>query len=418
MNVRNLIISSAVTYVGTILSVLFMMGYYGVALRCAGTEAYGALQSIMSFTFLLYAGRGIVGSYVVIHTGGDERQLPSIARQAITLIAFLGLGTTGLFLALSPFVRDFLKLDSVASITLIGAAAIPSMLAGGIEGVLNVQKKFAALSLSTIVVPACNLVGAFFFLQDGFQEADAGMIVLLSHVASLVHALFWMDRSFLKSLQAIGLAPLHLIEDFVALLVSSILFGAVLRADLFWARHSLDAGDSGTYAISASIAMVLYLISSGVARVTSVSFRSEPALKIVVASYSIILATCFVLGLTFAIAGQPALTILAGHPVVIHWNILLPLFISFTLYAIIMLDFSCLNVLTKRVHVGLGIALACTQATALTFFGTSGATIALTQSAVMAACTVIFTYLLFQALRGSRNTVPAHPAEAHLLPHG
>ncbi len=418
MGVRGLLLSSAVTYVGTILSVLFMMGYYGVALRGAGTEAYGALQSIMSFTFLLYAGRGVVGGYVVIHTGGDDRQLPSIVRQAITLVAYLGLGTMGLFLVLSPFVRDFLRLESVVSLVLLGVAAVPSVLAGGIEGVLNVQKKFAALSLSTIIIPVCNLVGAYVLFRDGFQEADAGLLVLSSHAISLVNSFFWMDRGFLARIPAASRVPLHLFKDFLTLLITSILFGAALRADLFWAKHALNASESGTYAISVSIAMVLYLISSDVARVASVSFRSEPALKIVAASYGIILATCLALGLSFVISGQTVLNILTGHAVVIHWNTLLPLFASFTLYSIITLDFSCLNVLTKRVHVGISIALACTQIIALSAFGTSGTTIALTQCAVMAIFTLIFTLWLAKAVRSSRKAVPAHPAEAHLAPHG
>lgn len=418
MSVRNLIISSAVTYVGTILSVLFMMAYYGVALRGAGMEAYGALQSIMSLTFLLYAGRGVIGGYVVIHTGGDERQLSSIVRQAVTLVAYLGLGTMALFFLLSPFVRDFLRLESVVSLALIGVAAIPSMLAGGIEGVLNVQKKFTALSLSMIIVPASNLVGAYFLFQDGFQETDAGLLILSSHTISLLHSIFWMDRGFLSHIPAASREHLRLFKDFAILLISSILFGAVLRTDLFWAKHALNATDSGAYAISASIAMVLYLISSGVARVASVSFRSEPALKIVAASYGIILVTCLALGLAFAIAGQTLLTILAGHPIVIHWNILLPLFLSFTLYSLITLDFSCLNVVTKRVHVGISIALACTQIIALSLFGTTGTAIALTQCTVLLIFTALFTLWIARAVHGNRKAVPAYPAEAHLAPHG
>jgi hypothetical protein len=98
----------------------------------------------------------------------------------------------------------------------------------------------------------------------------------------------------------------------------------------------------------------------------------------------------------------------------IEWSVLLPLFAALTLYSVITFDFTCLNVATKRVHVGIGVLLLAVQGAALVIFGSDARSIALSQCGAMAALSVVFSLSLSSAVRAMRASPAAHPAEAHL----
>ncbi len=411
MKVREFFFSYGVTYVGTAVSVALLAAFYVVSLR-VGTEAYGALQSTFSFMFLLYAGRGAAAGYVVMHAAGNERALGSVVRHGTRLAFLIGLALAGAFFLLSPFLRDFLHLRSTVAFVLIGVASVPGMLGGLNDGILNVQKRFGALAVSSIIIPAVNVALGIALLRDGFQEADAGWIVLVSQGVSCINALF-IKWDFLRDSEPF-VPKRSAFREVAELVAASLLFGASLRLDIFWAKHVLAADDAGTYAIAASIAVVLYMISNGVARVTGVVMREESATKTIMVSYGLILAVSAVLAGAFATLGPPTLRLLVGHDVEIAWSVLLPLFAALTFYSVITFDFTCMNIATKRVHVGIGALLLAVQAAALWVFGIDAPSIALTQCVVMGALALVFSAALSVAVRSLRSPPPAHPAEAHL----
>lgn len=415
MTQRGFLYSSGVTYLGTIGSVLCMAAFYGVSLR-VGTEAFGALQSTLSALFLLSAGRSAAASYIVIHAAGDERRLAGVAKRGVFLAGLVGLGIAGVFTLLAPFLRDFLHLESSASFVLIGLAAIPGLFASTAEGILNVQKRFVALSASSLVVPLCNFLLALFLLRDGLSGMDAGMIVLGSQSISCVNFLL-VDWASLRGGKPFTEHASSLAE-IATLMAAILLLGASLRMDVLWARHLLPETEAGSYAIAAMIAIVLYLITSGVARVTTVSLREKTDTKVIAGSYLLIIGTAIVLATAFATIGQPALQLLAGRTIKVDWAVLLPLFIALTCYSTIMFDFSCLNVVTKRVHLGFAILLVIVQAAALTAFGKDMHAIAWTQCAVMAVMAVGFSLSLIRTIRAVPAVPARHPAEVHLAAHG
>jgi O-antigen/teichoic acid export membrane protein len=411
MKVREFLLSYGVTYVGTAAAVVFMSVFYVISLRI-GTEAYGALQSTFSFMFLLFAGRGAAAGYVVLHAAGDESSLGTVVRHAARLALLVGLALLGTFLLLSPFLRDFLHLESPVAFMLIGVASIPGVLAGMNEGILNVQRRFAALALSSTIVSAMNVLLAIVLLRDGFQEMDAGWIVLGSQSASCLNVLL-VRWDFLKT-PAVPVVTQSALREVAELVAASLLFGASLRLDVFWAKHALLPAQAGAYAIASSIAIVLYLVSNGVARVTSVSMREGAIGKTIVVSYALILGVSAALAGAFVALGPLTLRLLVGHEVPLAWDVLLPLFVALTCYSLITFDFSCLNVMTKRVHVGIGVLLLLAQGIAVATFGRDVRSIALAQCAVMAAFALLFSITLYRVIRRIKTSVPAHPAEAHL----
>jgi O-antigen/teichoic acid export membrane protein len=411
MKTRDFFYSHGVTYVGTAASVVLMAAFYVISLRI-GPEAYGALQSTFSFMFLLFAGRAAAAGYVVLNAAGDERALGSVTRTALRLGFLMGLLIAGAFFALSPFLRDFLRLQSTAAFVLIGVAAIPGMIGGMNDGILNVQRRFGALAVSSAIAPASNVLLAALLLRDGFQEMDAGLIVLGGQCFGCLNALF-VRWDFLGSDKRVAPSRSAL-REVSELVAASLLFGASLRLDVYWAKHVLSPEQAGVYAIAASIAVVLYMMSNGVARVTSVSLRGDTAMKSILASYGLIIAVSATLAGGFWAFGPPTLRLLVGHDVAIDWSVLAPLFAALTFHSIVTFDFTCMNVATKRVHVGIGVLLVAVQTGALVWFGSDARSIALSQCAAMGALTIVFSASLKTAVKALRASPAAHPAEAHL----
>jgi hypothetical protein len=203
------------------------------------------------------------------------------------------------------------------------------------------------------------------------------------------------------------------LRDVAELFIASLLFGAAMRFDVFWAKHALPPSEAGTYAISASIAAVLYMITSSIGRVTTVSLRSGSGERVIVFSYAATFGVAALIAGGFAAFGQRTLLTLVGRPVDFDWSVLSLLFSALTWYSVITLDYSCLNVMTKRVHVGMGLALIIVLATAVSQFGTGAWSIALSFCATMTIMSGAFSVMLWRGTRKGRD-VKAHPATTHL----
>lgn len=414
MGLSGFLLSSGVTYAGTVASVLLMAAFYGASLRI-GTESFGVLQSTTALLFVLQTCRGVVGGFVVIRAVGNGEPLSVVTRQGVKIAMLLG-GVVSILLGLgAPALRDFLHMDTPLPFILIGLAAIPGFLSGMTEGVLNAQRRFGALAVSSAMVPAANLLFAFVLFRDGFQHADGGWLVLGSYVLSLLNLAFVDRIAFKRTLPSDGFPRL---KEIGTLLVASLLFGAAHRVDVLWARHVLTQSDAGSYAIAAAISVVVFLMSTSIARVASVSLRSGSGPRVVSVSYAMIVSVSLLLAAAFFIVGERALGLVAGRTIDVDWAILTPLFIAAACFSIISLDYWCLNVLTKRVHVRIAGALVGIQVCALLLFGRSAISIAWVQCAVTAALTVVFSVPLARTLWRNRPLPRPHLAEAHLAHHG
>lgn len=414
MQSRDFLLSTGVTYAGTVVSVLLTAAFYVVSLRI-GNEAYGELQSTLSFMFLLYAGRGAAAGYIVMHAAGNAAPLGPIVRHAARLALLVGAIITGTIFTLAPLLRDFLRLETTHAFLLIGVAALPCMFGGMFEGILNVQRRFGALAISTLLPPASNLALAFILLHDGFHEAEAGWIILGSQFLSCVNGLL-VRWDFLHDRSAFAPSRSSL-REVVELLLASLMFGAALRFDVFWAKHILSPADAGTYAISASIAAVLYMITGSISRVTTVSLRSDQSSGVIAASYAATFALASALAGGYALFGSTALRMLAGRTIDVDWAVLGPLFIALTCFTIITLDYSCLNVLRKRVHAEMGIALIVALSAGIPFFGHDARSTALSFCAIMMFFSAAYSLMLLKARASGRDsaTQPETPHLAHSL---
>lgn len=414
MDRRTFFVSTGIVYIGSAVGILCTVGFYGASLRI-GAQAFGALQATMSFMFLLASMRSCISSFIVVRTGADRRELSRVVRRSLPFFTLETALFSAAFIACAPFFSDFLRVDSTMAFVLIGCAFFPAAASALSESILNVQQRFVPLSTSLALPAACNLMLAILLFRDGYQSTDPGWIVLGSQSISCISLLF-VDWSFLREHPTAGKRDERLRDQLGTvgmLLAASLLFGLSYRMDVMWARHTLSASEAGAYAIGASISTVLYMVSSTVSRVTSVALRKEPTLTLVAISYAIILGVSTVLAAGFVLAGPAALRAIAGHDVAIDWNILLPLFVMATLFAIVTFDFSCLNVVTKKVHAGMGLALVLVQGAGLWLFGFSGATISWTQMIVFAAVTAFFTAALVRSMHSMQKST-AHPAEYHL----
>lgn len=378
--------------------------------------SYGVLYTVLSITFLLQAARGATASYIVLHAAGDESALPAAIRNAVTFSLLIGAAMTIALIACAPFLRSFLHLSSTLPFILAGISAVPNIIGGIADGILNVRRQFVALSLVTPIMIAVKIAAAVWLFSDEFQEADAGWLLLITECSGLIAFAFLRPSSLTERLPRAQRISRDM-HEVGTLLIASLLFGFTNRIDVLWARHMLSPTDAGTYAMMLGIAMVVLSITTGVSRVATVWQRSSSPDGVLKASYAIIIVTAAVLSGGFIAIGEPVLFLLAGKSIPIDWNVLLPLFAAMTCLSIIILDYNSFNILTKRVHAGMGALLIAAQTTGLAFFATSSASIAWIQFAVMASLMGIFSIALWRYKRRNGDASRAHPAEIHLMQH-
>lgn len=379
--------------------------------------SYGVLQAVLSVLFLLQAARGAIASYIVLFSEKDENALPHAINNAINLSVFIGTILIAAFTIFAPVLRDFLHLSSTLPFILIGVSVIPNIIGGIGDGILNVRKQFVSLALITPIIGIARIIAAIALFSDGFQEADVGWIIVIGDFVGLAPLAF-VRLSFLhEKISSVRWIQKVDAQRIGTLFSTSLLFGFAQRIDVLWARHILSPIDAGSYSMMLGIAMMVYFITSGVARVATAWQRSAAPEGVLKASYIIIIGTATFLTTGFILIGERALFFLTKKEILIDWTVLMPLFIAMTCFSIIALDYSSFNVLTKRIHAGMAVLLVVMQAASLYFFTSSAESIAWMQCIVMTSLMGIFSIALWRFKRRNGSVSRAHPAELHLQHH-
>jgi O-antigen/teichoic acid export membrane protein len=223
---------------------------YGFVIGAAhilGPDDYGTLAAWMSL--LLVVNVGSLGLQATtarrLSAGGsdlDELE-PQLVR--LTFVSAVSLGMV--LLVLSPLTNATLQLDDLLMAALMGLAAIPLTFIGGLTGILQGERRWAALSVVQICVGVPRLVigvALLLWRPEPRWGAIAVTVALLVPVAVGVYAL--RDRHLRPARKRGGLRSLvvELGHNSQALLA----FFALSNADLIVARHVLDAHDAGLYA--------------------------------------------------------------------------------------------------------------------------------------------------------------------------
>jgi O-antigen/teichoic acid export membrane protein len=223
-------------------------GFTMIAARLLGPRPYGALASLMATLLVFGVLQLALQATAARRIAADRTHLPQV-RHTVLRVTFgcaivLGL----LLLALTPVVDRLLRLDDAAAAALVGVTLVPMTLVGGQLGILQGERRWAALSwvYAANGVPRLLLGTALVLLSPTTFAAMLG-VALASFVPVVVAWLFLRHDAPGEPAPA-GHGSRSVVTELVHNAQALLAFFALSNVDVLIARNQLSAHEAGLYA--------------------------------------------------------------------------------------------------------------------------------------------------------------------------
>jgi O-antigen/teichoic acid export membrane protein len=223
-------------------------GFVVLASPLLGTEGYGALAASLNLMLVVSVGALGLQATAARRISAEPQHVAQI-EDSILRVTYRASAALGLILiVLSPVIQRVLGLDHLASAMIIAISAVPMTIMGGLAGILQGERRWAALGALYIAsgVPRLLIGGAFIAWRPTEVWSLVGVgISFWAPVLVGLWALRHQRRPSPKSAEHTGMAMLkESISNGQALFA----FFALSSIDIIVARNVMSDHDSGLYA--------------------------------------------------------------------------------------------------------------------------------------------------------------------------
>jgi len=244
---RALIHGSAGIAVAILVMNVATYGFQMVAARMLGPAEYGAVASLMALLLVVAVVQLGLQATAARRIAADPGQASLIAPAMLrlTLRASLGLGLA--LLVASPLIWKLLRLDGIVPAVLVAASAVPLTMVGAQAGILQGERRWAALGGLYLAMGLPRLVFGSLFLLASADETAAMLGVTLGAFTSVAVGT-WLLRSDIHHEDGRTISLRHEISETTRNTLALLAFFALSNADIVVARNVLGEHDAGLYA--------------------------------------------------------------------------------------------------------------------------------------------------------------------------
>ncbi len=223
-------------------------GYQMVTARALGPQEFGAFAALMNLLLVVSVMSLAVQATAARRISAEPRDVVQIER-TILRVTYKSAAVLGLvLLALTPLINLVLRLDSLASAAVVGLIAVPLTVMGGQAGVLQGERRWAALAVVYVAAGVPRLVFGSALVLWQPSEFSAVVGVAIGACVPVVVGFIVLRRP--RSDHADGDGPQipSLIGEVARSSQALLAFFALSNVDVIVARNVLDGYDSGLYA--------------------------------------------------------------------------------------------------------------------------------------------------------------------------
>jgi len=289
-------------------------GFTMIAARLLGPQAYGALASIMATLLVITVLQLGLQATAARRIAAEPEHVAQIERTilGVTYRAAAALGV--LLLLLSPALNVILRLDSLLTAALLSVVSVPFTIMGGQAGILQGERRWAALSVLYLLsgVPRLLIGTALIAWQP--SELFALIGTGLGACAPVIAGWWLLHRrrepgatSEEHRFRSVMRECFHNSHVLLA-------FFALSNADIVVARNILDGHDAGLYAGGLILTKAVLFLPQFVVVVAFPSLSTTAARRrALTLSVTLIALLGAVVTLGAALLSQLALVFVGGH---------------------------------------------------------------------------------------------------------
>lgn len=252
MTIRGTVLRIANSSSGIAVSMAIMnLATYGFVILASpllGTESYGAVAASLNVLLVISVGALGLQATAARRISAEPQHVAQI-EDSILRVTYRAAAALGLILLiLSPVIQRLLDLDQVGTALIIAISAVPMTIMGGVAGILQGERRWAALGAVYVAsgVPRLVIGGAFIVWRPTEFWSLVGVgIAFWAPVAVGWWALRHDRRPAPETADHTGLA---LLKESVSNGQALFAFFALSSVDIIVARNVMSDHESGLYA--------------------------------------------------------------------------------------------------------------------------------------------------------------------------
>jgi O-antigen/teichoic acid export membrane protein len=258
-----LIKSGLIFMVGSLLASAFNYLYHLLIGRMLGPSDYGTLGVLFSIIYIVMFSTGtftkVLAKFTSEYNGNkNKKNIITLFRKSTKKISIYGFLLLIVYVIIAPLIQNFLKLDSVTGIIIVGAIAYLSLINAIFQGVLNGLEMFVWQNLSTVISTTLKLGLGTLLVYLGFGVNGALLGVLTGIIIGIIFAIISLfDYLFEKSAN-VSLDTKRIYNYIAPVFVATLISTAVITIDHLIVKHYFSSTDSGLYAAAGMIGKIIW----------------------------------------------------------------------------------------------------------------------------------------------------------------
>jgi O-antigen/teichoic acid export membrane protein len=222
--------------------------YTAIAARFLGPQSYGALASLMAVLLVISVIQLGIQTTAARRIAAEPGHVAQIEREILSLTyraaAVVGVG----LLLLTPVINVLLKLDNLATASMVALSAAPLTVVGGQLGVLQGERRWWPVAMVYLACGVPRLVIGTGLILWKPTELAAMTGVFLGTVIPVAVGAYALRRKRAPSEDAEQHSTRAIIREILSNSQTLLAFLALMNCDVIVARNVLDEHLAGLYA--------------------------------------------------------------------------------------------------------------------------------------------------------------------------
>ena len=257
---------------GVIISNIFAYIFHIYVGRALGHVEYGVFGALMSLFIIIALQASAISSAItkfsaIMYTRKEYSKIGILRKKIALRVWIYSLILFFTIVLLSPFIADYLKINSIIPIIIVGFTLIFSLILPVNRGILQGMKKFNAYSWNTIIESVSRLIIVILFLVLGFKTNSAllayGLGYLISYV--LIFPLIKETKQNFKEKENIEMKSIYRFIIFV--LIINLILQLIINLPTIFIKHFYSSEFTGYWTAALTLARISLFVSSGIALV-------------------------------------------------------------------------------------------------------------------------------------------------------
>ena len=234
--------------------------------RMLGPHDYGVLGSLFAIIYIVTFATStfnlVISKQVAEFKGKNQLgKIKKLINLSMKRTAIAGIFGMVLFILATPFIADFMNIESYSGIILVGVIAYASFLSVLLSGALNGMQKFVSQNISSFTSVFLKLGVAIFLVWLGYSVNGALGAIVLGTAAGMFIAYLPL-RSQLKNSKEESIDLKKSYRFAVPVFFASMFAIFLITLDQILVKHYFSSEQAGIYAAAGNIAKIIWFGSS------------------------------------------------------------------------------------------------------------------------------------------------------------